>query len=109
MEIKVDDLSGAEIAEFLEEYIIEMQPVSPPESKHALDLARLRKPGIRFWTVWDDGCSIGCGAIKELDTDHLEIKSIRITASQRGSGIASMLFQHILNEAMRRDYGRISL
>ncbi|OWY69910.1 GNAT family N-acetyltransferase [cyanobacterium TDX16] len=109
MEIKVDDLSGSEIAEFLEEHIREMKSVSPPESKHALDLAGLRKPEITFWTVWDDGRLIGCGAMKELDADRAEIKSMRTTALCRGKGIASMLLQHILNEAKLRGYRRISL
>jgi putative acetyltransferase len=109
MEIKIDDLAGAEIAEFLEEHITEMKSVSPPESKHALDLAGLRKPEIIFWTVWDDGHLIGCGAIKALDVDHAEIKSMRTIVSRRGQGLASMLLQHILSEAQRQGYQQISL
>jgi putative acetyltransferase len=109
MEIKIDDLSGSEIAEFLEEHISEMKSVSPPESKHALDLAGLRKPEITFWTVWDNDRLIGCGAIKELDAERAEIKSMRTTASYRGQGIASMLLQHILNEAKLQGYQQISL
>jgi putative acetyltransferase len=109
MEIKIDDLSGSEIAEFLEEHIREMKSVSPPESKHALDLEGLRIPEITFWTVWDADQLIGCGAIKELDADHAEIKSMRISASHRGKVIASMLLQHILGEANRRGYGRLYL
>ncbi len=109
MKIKIDDLSGSEIAQFLEEHIREMKSVSPPESKHALDLEGLRKPEITFWTVWDESGLIGCGAIKELDTNHAEIKSMRTSASCRGKGIASMLLQHLLNEAKLRGYRRISL
>jgi putative acetyltransferase len=109
MEIKVDDLSGSEIAEFLAEHIREMKSVSPPESKHALDLEGLRKPEITFWTVWDDDRLIGCGAMKELDPDLAEIKSMRTTAADRGQGIASTLLQYILNEAKQRGYRYISL
>lgn len=109
MEIKIDDLSGSEIAEFLKDHIKEMKSVSPPESKHALDLAGLRKPEITFWTVWDDSRLIGCGAMKELDASHAEIKSMRTATAYRGKGIASMLLQHILNEAKLRGYRRISL
>jgi putative acetyltransferase len=109
VEIKIDDLSSSEIAEFLEEHIKEMKSVSPPESKHALALEGLRKPEIMFWSVWDDSRLIGCGAMKELDENHAEIKSMRTAISHRGKGIASMLLQHILNEAKRRGYRRISL
>ncbi len=109
MEIKIDDLAGAEIREFLEEHISEMQSVSPPESKHALDLEGLRKPEITFWTVWEHSCLIGCGAMRELDASHGEIKSMRISVPYRGKGVASTLLQHILNEAKLRGYRRISL
>lgn len=109
MEIKIDDLQGLAIAKFLEEHIREMKLVSPPESKHALDLAGLRKPEITFWTVWDCDRLVGCGAIKELDAYHAEIKSMRTAVSYRGKGIASMLLQHILQEAKLRGYRLISL
>ena len=100
---------GAEIANFLQEHITEMKAVSPPESKHALDLDKLRTPEITFWTVWRDRNLVSCGAIKELSTEHAEIKSMRTKVAYRGKGIASMLLQHILQEAKRRGYRRISL
>ena len=109
IEIKVDELSSAEIANFLEEHIREMKAVSPPESKHALDLDGLRKPEVTFWTVWYNRSLIGCGAIKELSADHAEIKSMRTDNFYRGKGVASRLLQHILNEAKLRGYHRISL
>ena len=109
MEIRIDDLCGVQIADFLKEHIEEMKAVSPPESKHALDLDGLKKPDITFWTVWDDNNLVGSGAIKELDTEHAEIKSMRTRASCRGKGIASMLLQHIIKEAKSRGYLRLSL
>lgn len=109
VEIRLDDLSGVEIADFLEEHIKEMKAVSPPESKHALDLEELKKPEITFWTVWDGNFIIGCGAIKKLSSEHAEIKSMRTNIAYRGKGVASMLLQHILQEAKLRGYCRISL
>ena len=109
MKIKVDDLQSTEIVSFLKEHVAEMKSVSPPQSKHALDLKGLKKPEITFWTVWDDNNLVGCGAIKELNTEHAEIKSMRIKANFRNKGIASMLLLHILEEAKRRGYRRLSL
>ena len=83
MEIKIDDLSGAEIAAFLEEHIQDMRSVSPPESKHALDLAGLRKPEITFWTCWHDGRIAGCCVLKRLDSLHGEVKSMRTSSALR--------------------------
>jgi putative acetyltransferase len=67
MVILTDDLTGKEIAAFLEEHIGDMRSVSPPESKHALDLEGLRRPEITFWTAWSDGQLVGCCALKQLD------------------------------------------
>jgi putative acetyltransferase len=109
VDIKLDDLSGPEIAVFLEAHLQDMKATSPPESKHALDLEGLRQPEVTFWTVWEQGTLIGCGAIKALDADHGEIKSMRTAPTYRGLGVASRLLQHILQEARQRGYGRLSL
>ena len=109
MKIIIDDLSGKEIAEFLEEHINDMKAVSPPESKHALNLEGLRKAEITFWTVMDGEKIGGCGAIKELNKQHAEIKSMRTSTSLRGKGIAAMLLNHIINESKLRGYQRLSL
>jgi putative acetyltransferase len=109
LEIKVDDLCGPEIALFLEEHIADMKAVSPPESKHALDIEGLRQPEITFWTVWHGATLVGCGAIKELDAQHAEVKSMRIASSHRGKGVASTLLQHIVSQATQRGYKSLSL
>ena len=110
MEIVVDDLSGPEIAKFLDEHIQEMRAVTPPESKHALDLDGLRVPDVTFWTVMQDRAIVGCGAVKVLDaSSHGEIKSMRVAPSHRRSGVASMLLQHIISEARRMGLSRLFL
>lgn len=109
MEITVDDLTGPEIAAFLEEHICNMRSVSPPESKHALDLAGLRKPEITFWTLWHEKQIAGCCALKELDARHGEIKSMRTSVAMRNRGIGSTLLTHIIREATTRGYTRLSL
>ena len=109
MKIVLDDLSGKEIARFLEEHIEDMKSTSPPESKHALDLEGLKSPEVSFWSVYDDGCLVACGAIKELDIFHGEIKSMRTTTAVRGKGFASKLLRHILDTAKSRGYKTVSL
>jgi putative acetyltransferase len=82
---------------------------SPPESVHALGLDALRKPDITFWSVWQDAELAGCGALKELDTLHGEIKSMRTASTHLRKGVATALVRHILQEARRRSYRRLSL
>lgn len=109
MDIKVDDLSGTEIAELLEEHLQDMAVHSPPESIHALDLEKLRKPEITFWSAWEDKELVGCCALKELDSGHGEIKSMRTALSHQRKGVAKKLLQHLFEEAVRRGYTRLSL
>jgi putative acetyltransferase len=107
--IRIDDLSGPEIRALLTEHVRRMHELSPPESVHALDLAALRRPEITFWTAWTDGTLLGCGALKELDPTHGEIKSMRTVDSQLGKGVGRAMVEHIITEARKRGYARLSL
>ena len=109
MVIRTDDLSGSQIIELLREHLHCMELVSPPECRHALDIAGLKKPGITFWSIWNDSELAGCGAIKELDVGHGEIKSMRTASAYLRKGVASKMLEHIIEEAKRRSYGRLSL
>lgn len=86
-----------------------MKRQSPPESVHALPIDGLRKPGITFWTVWEDDELLGCGALKELDSRHGEIKSMRTVERHLRKGVAQTLLRYIIGEARRRGYRRLSL
>jgi putative acetyltransferase len=109
VKIVVDDLSGPEIAAFLNEHVEEMRSITPLESKHALDLDGLRRPEITFWSVLDGDVLVGCGAIKRLDHRHAELKSMRTASDRKRSGVASGLLEHIIAEATRMGFTRLSL
>jgi putative acetyltransferase len=109
MEIKLDDLTGPAIAELLREHLASMAENSPPESVHALNIEQLRQPDITFWSAWDEGDLLACGALKELSPRHGEIKSMRTVSRHRRKGVAARLLQHILDEAKQRNYARVSL
>jgi putative acetyltransferase len=109
LRIRLDDLQGPEIAALLAEHLRDMYATSPPESVHALDLAALRAPGISFWTIWDGKQLAGCGALKQLDAEHAEIKSMRTALGFLRRGVATQLLQFMLDEARRRGYRRLSL
>jgi putative acetyltransferase len=105
----VDDLSGREIAEFLDEHVRQMREITPLESKYALDLDGLRQPEITFWSVVDGDTLVGCGALKRLDATHAEVKSMRTAPARQRSGVASLLLAHIVSEARRTGFARLSL
>jgi putative acetyltransferase len=107
--IRLDDLTGPEITGLLHEHLRCMAEVSPPESRHALNLDGLRQPGVTLWSLWDGPELAGCGALKELDSSHGEIKSMRTAYAYQRKGIASRMLQHLIAEAQRRGYRRLSL
>lgn len=109
MKIILDDLKGPEIAALLTEHLEDMRATSPPESVHALDLDGLRQPNIRFWTLWDGRNLTGCGALKWLDAEHAEIKSMRTAATYKQQGVASQILQHLINDAKAAGVQRLSL
>src|SRR5256885_11365097 len=92
--IKIDDLSGPEIVALLNEHLECMAKVSPPESRHALNLDGLRKPDITFWTVWQGQQLVGCGALKELEAYHCGIKTNRTTTAHHRKGNTARVLQH---------------
>lgn len=109
MRIESDDLSRPEIHALLNEHLQSMYQLSPPESVHALDLEKLRKPGITFWSAWDGSILLGCGALKELDRKHGEVKSMRTPNTLRRRGAGRTILAHIIQVARSRGYERLSL
>src|SRR5438045_9196708 len=109
MRIELDDLSRPEIAELLKEHLAAMFVHSPPQSVHALPIESLRSPDITFWSVWENGELLGCGALKELNPQHGEIKSMRTASAHLRKGVARAVVQQIIGEAKRRGYRRLSL
>jgi len=109
MLIKIDDLTGVEIKELLNEHLIGMSQNSPPESIHALNIIELQNPRITFWSGWEEGNLVGCGALKELDSLNAEIKSMRTASSHLRKGVARKILRHIMNQAKEGNYRRLSL
>lgn len=109
LEILLGGLDRSDVATLLSEHLDEMRSLSPPESAHALDLAGLRENGVTFWTAISGNMAVGCAALKELNSKHAEIKSMRTSRSHRGQGVAKFLIHCILAEAKQRDYQQLSL
>ncbi|MCM3132868.1 GNAT family N-acetyltransferase [Paenibacillus polysaccharolyticus] len=109
MDIRVDDLSGGQVIGLIAEHLQGMAEDSPPESMHALNLDGLKKPEIAFWCAWEEDELLGCGAIKELDKEHAELKSMRTAKNHLRKGVARYILSHIIQVAISRGYKRISL
>lgn len=112
MEIKIDDLTSSKVKALVAEHLEGMRSMAseaPPESNHALGIEELKKPDVTFWTAWEQDELLGCGALKELDGEHGEIKSMRTVKEHLRKGVASRVLEHIIEEAKRRGYKQLSL
>ena len=102
IEIRIDDLSGASTQTLIAAHLSGMRESSPPESVHALDVDSLRDPSVTFWSAWIDGAIAGIGALKSLDDQRGELKSMRVADGFRGTGVGRALLRHIVAEARER-------
>lgn len=109
MVIGQDDPLRGDVVALLEEHLRDMHATSPAESVHALDATALTAPGLTFWTLRERGAVLGTAALKEIDPEHGEVKSMRTAARARRRGVAGRLLDHVVREATARGYGRLSL
>lgn len=109
MRIETDELTDPRVLALLEEHLANMYEITPPEQVFAFDAARLRAPGVTFWTAWNGEELLGCGALKELSPTEGEIKSMRTPQASRRRGAGRALLRHILAVAHARGYARVSL
>ena len=98
-----------EVNLLLKKHFVELKAASPQGSAHVLDIPGLQVPSIKFWSLWEDGQLMGCGALKFLDKEHGEFKSIRIKDSFRGKGNGIKVINHLIDEAKKLKIKKISI
>jgi putative acetyltransferase len=109
VQITPDPLTSPEVVAFLQAHLDQMHATSPPGSVHALDLAGLRAPGMRFWSAYDGDELVGTAALKRLTDEHAELKSMRTAPHRTRQGIAARLLGFVLDEARAAGFARVSL
>ena len=104
-----DNFDNPEVHELLVKHFIELRSVSPEDSCHVLDIAGLKDPTIKFWSLWEDDQLMGAGALKFLDKNHGEFKSIRINDKFRNKKNGTKIINHLINEAIKLNIKKLSL
>jgi putative acetyltransferase len=103
------DFTDPRLAAFLQAHLDDIEPTAPPESRHALDLTALQGEGVRLWVGTDAHGIVGTVALAAVDDGHEELKSMRTEPRVRGTGVATRLLAHALDDARRRGVARVSL
>jgi putative acetyltransferase len=108
VEIRLDDPTAPHVAELLTHHLEELHDAMDGHA-FALDATGLSAASVTFWTAWQGDALAGFGALKALDDTHGEVKSMRAAPASRGTGVGRALLNHIVNEARKRGYQRLSL
>ncbi len=103
------NFDNPEVNELLNKHFVELRSVSPTDSTHVLDIAGLKDQSIKFWSLWKNNEIIGCGALKFLEKNHGEFKSIRVTDKFRKTGIGEKIIDHLIEEAKKLKISKLSI
>lgn len=109
VDIRRDDLSGEDVRALVARHLEGMRETSPPDSVHALDVDKLKGPGVQFFVARTGGRVAGMGALKRLDAAAGEIKSMRVADEFLGRGVGSAILEHIVEEAKAAGMTRLYL
>tara|TARA_B100001540_G_C15652315_1_gene571656 strand:- start:330 stop:788 length:459 start_codon:yes stop_codon:yes gene_type:complete len=103
------NFDNTKVNNLLKKHFIELRSVSPAGSTHVLDVEGLKDPSIKFWSLWENEKLIGCGALKFLDSQHGEFKSIRVADEFRKKGFGEKIIFHLIEEAKKLKIKKISI
>ena len=103
------NFDNSEVNDLLKKHFIELRSVSPAGSTHVLDIDGLKVPSIKFWSLWENNKLIGCGALKFLEKNHGEFKSIRVADQFRKKGIGERIINHLIEEAKKLKISKLSI
>ena len=103
------NFDNPEVDDLLRKHFIELRSVSPAGSTHVLDIDGLKNPSIKFWSLWENEKLMGCGALKFLNENHGEFKSIRVADEYRGKGYGQKIITHLISEAKALKIKKISI
>lgn len=109
MKVIENNFDNAEVNHLLTKHFIELRSVSPDDSCHVLDIKGLKDSSIKFWSFWDNNQLIGCAALKFLDYEHGEFKSIRVEDNSRGKGFGEKIISHLIEVAKNEGIRRLSI
>ena len=103
------NFDNSEVNNLLKKHFIELRSVSPAGSTHVLDIDGLKDPSIKFWSLWENNKLVGCGALKFLEKNHGEFKSIRVADEFRKKGIGERIINHLIEEAKKLKISKLSI
>jgi putative acetyltransferase len=109
IEIRTEELLTEELAQLLQAHWLFCTSTTPIEHVYALDASKLFAPDITVFGARVHGELVGVGALRKLDEEHAELKSMHTLAKSRGLGIGKAMVAHIEQFAKNQGVKRVSL
>ena len=103
------NFDNSEVNDLLKKHFVELRSVSPVGSTHVLNIDGLKDPSIKFWSLWENNKLIGCGALKFLEKNHGEFKSIGVADQFRKKGVGERIINHLIEEAKKLKISKLSI
>ena len=103
------NFDNSEVNKLLVKHFKELRSVSPSNNCHVLDIPGLKNSNIKFWSLWENELLIGCGALKFLEKNHGEFKSIRVAEKFKKAGIGEKIIDHLIEEAKKLEISKLSI
>jgi putative acetyltransferase len=103
------DFSDSRVLALLRQHLSENHAVTPAGSVHALDLSGLNAPEISFFAAFEGENLMGMGALKRLNAQEGEIKSMRTVDAAKRRGVAQAILMHLLALARSQGLARLFL
>lgn len=107
--ITIEESLGEELAQILQTHWLFCTSTTPIEHVYALEASKLFTPEITVFGARVNEELVGVGALRRLDTDHAELKSMHTLARSRGHGVGKAMVAHIEGFAKVQGVKRISL
>ena len=109
VEIRSADPRSEQVAALLDAHLDLSRRTTPASFSYALEAEQLDDDTVCFFGAWRDGVLVGVAALKRIDADEAELKSLHVRQSERRRGTGRAVVRHLLDLARREGYRRLSL
>ncbi|MEI7540928.1 MAG: GNAT family N-acetyltransferase [Actinomycetes bacterium] len=109
IEIRAESSLTDELSQILQAHWLFCTSATPMEHVYAVQASHLFTTDITVFGARVDGELLGVGAIRKLDAEHAELKSMHTLAKSRGIGVGKAIVAHIEYFAKDQGVKRISL
>ncbi|MFZ1926074.1 MAG: GNAT family N-acetyltransferase [Solirubrobacteraceae bacterium] len=109
LDIAIADPRLDDVRQLVEHHLKFGRSHSPPQDAHALEVDSLLDPAVTLFSIRRRGELVAIGALKRLDDQHAELKTMHTAEHVRGLGIGRAMLDHLLSVARERGFEDVSL